>query len=135
MVNIFDQLSYTQMSKSMHHVGREAKSNSVHMENTCTCDLITAHFCTLLSPFLFSSLFKYSAHLLMAALNPLQLLEAIIKVFYSPTDAQANCLKNNFKTYIKIDIKTAPTCFGAVTPSSGSTLLMLAKVTVVKIVH
>jgi hypothetical protein len=44
-----------------------------------------------------------------------------------------NCLKNNFKTYIKIDIKTAPTCFDAVTPSSGSALLVLAKVTVVKI--
>jgi hypothetical protein len=29
----------------------------------------------------------------------------IIKVFYSPTDAQVNCLKNNFKIYIKIDIK------------------------------
>jgi hypothetical protein len=39
----------------------------------------------------------------------------IIKVFYSPTDAQVNCLKNNFKIYIKIDIKTAPTCFGAIT--------------------
>jgi hypothetical protein len=38
-----------------------------------------------------------------------------IKVFYSPTDAQMNCLKNNFKICIKIDIKTAPTCFGAIT--------------------
>ena len=36
--------------------------------------------------------------------------------FYLPTDAQVNCLKNNFKIYIK----TAPTCFGAVTPSSGA---------------
>jgi hypothetical protein len=44
-----------------------------------------------------------------------------------------NCLKNNFKIYIKIDIKTALTYFGAVTPSSGSALLMLPKVTVVKI--
>jgi hypothetical protein len=26
-----------------------------------------------------------------------------------------NCLKNNFKIYIKIDIKTAPTYFGAIT--------------------
>ena len=62
----------------------------------------------------------------------------IIKVSfysYSPTDAQVNCLKNNFKTYIKIDIKTAPTCFGAVTPSSGSALLVFAKVTVVKIAN
>jgi hypothetical protein len=40
------------------------------------------------------------------------------KFFYSPTDAQMNCLKNNFKVYIKIGIKTTPTCFGAVTPSS-----------------
>jgi hypothetical protein len=38
----------------------------------------------------------------------------IIKVYYSPTDAQVNCLKNNFKIYIKIDITTAPTCFGAI---------------------
>ena len=46
-----------------------------------------------------------------------------------------NCLKNNFKMYIKIDTKTAPTCFRAVTPSSRSALLVLAKVTVVKIAN
>jgi hypothetical protein len=46
-----------------------------------------------------------------------------------------NCLKNNFKIYIKIDIKTAPTCFGAITPSAGRALLELAKVTVVKIIN
>ena len=56
----------------------------------------------------------------------------IIKVFYSPTDAQVNCLKNNFKIYIKIDIKTALTCFGAVTPSSGSALLVLVKLQLLK---
>jgi hypothetical protein len=39
----------------------------------------------------------------------------IIKVFYSPTDAQVSCLKNNFKIYFKIDIKTAPTYFVAIT--------------------
>ena len=50
--------------------------------------------------------------------------------FYSPIDAQVNCLKNNFKIYINIDIKAAPTCFGAVTPLSGRALLVLAKVTV-----
>jgi hypothetical protein len=44
-------------------------------------------------------------------------------------------LKTNFKIYIKIDIKTAPTCFGAVTPSSGGVLLVLAKVTVVRIAN
>jgi hypothetical protein len=42
-----------------------------------------------------------------------------------------NCLKNKFK----IDSKTAPTCFGAVRPLSGSALLVLANVTVVKIVN
>jgi len=58
------------------------------------------------------------------------------KIFiYSPTDAQVNCLKNNSKIYIKIDIKTAPVCFIAVTPSSGSALFVLAKVTVVKITN
>ena len=36
-----------------------------------------------------------------------------------------DCLKNNIKIYIKI----APTCFSAVTPSSGSALSVLAKVT------
>jgi len=35
----------------------------------------------------------------------------IIKDFYSPTDAQVNCLKNNVKIYIK----AVPTCFGAIT--------------------
>ena len=48
--------------------------------------------------------------------------------FYSPTEAQVNCLENSFKIYIEVDIKTAPTCFGAVTPSSGSALFELAKV-------
>jgi hypothetical protein len=35
----------------------------------------------------------------------------IIKVFYLPTDAQENCFKKNIKIYIK----TAATCFGAIT--------------------
>jgi hypothetical protein len=34
--------------------------------------------------------------------------------FCLPTGAQENLLKNNFKIYIKIDIKTAPTCFGVI---------------------
>jgi hypothetical protein len=46
----------------------------------------------------------------------------IIRVFFPPpTDAQVNYLKNDFKIYIKIGIKTALTCFGAITPSSGIT--------------
>jgi hypothetical protein len=46
-----------------------------------------------------------------------------------------NRLKNNFKIYVKIYIKTAPACFGAVAPTSGSALLVLAKITVVKIAN
>jgi hypothetical protein len=56
------------------------------------------------------------------------------KFFYSPTDAQVNCLKNNFKIYIKIDIKTAPTCFGAIT-IIRERIIELAEVTVVKIAN
>jgi hypothetical protein len=55
--------------------------------------------------------------------------------FFLPTDAQVNCLKNNFKIYIKIYIKRAPTCFDAATAPSGSALLVLAKVTVVTITN
>ena len=40
-------------------------------------------------------------------------------------------LKNNIKIYVK----TAPTCFGAVTPSSGSALFAFAEVTLVKIAN
>jgi len=39
----------------------------------------------------------------------------ILSKFYIPTDAQLNCPKNNYKNYIKIDIKTAPPCFGVIT--------------------
>jgi len=37
----------------------------------------------------------------------------LIKVF-PPTDAQVNNLKNSFKVYIKVYIKTALTRFGAI---------------------
>ena len=57
--------------------------------------------------------------------------DLFVWMLVSPTDAQVNCLKNGFKIYIK----TAPTHFGSVTPSSGSALLVLAKVTVVKIAN
>jgi len=36
------------------------------------------------------------------------------------------------KTILEFILKNVPTCYGAVTPSSGSTLFVLAKVTVVK---
>ena len=44
-------------------------------------------------------------------------------------------LNTIFKIHINIYIKTAPKCFGAVTPSSGSALLVLAKVTVFTIAN
>jgi hypothetical protein len=40
-----------------------------------------------------------------------------------------NYLKSNFKICIKIDIKTALTCFGIVKISLGSALFLLAKAT------
>jgi len=45
----------------------------------------------------------------------------IIKVNFSQTAAQAIVLKNNIKIYIK----TAPTCFGAVIPPSWSILSVI----------
>ena len=50
----------------------------------------------------------------------------IIKVFYLPTDAQENCFKN-----VKIYIKTAPKCFGAIT-IIRERIFELAKITVIK---
>jgi len=50
-------------------------------------------------------------------------------------DVRRQKFKNNFKIYIKIYFKTALTYFGALTPSSGSALFVLTKVTFVKIVH
>jgi hypothetical protein len=58
---------------------------------------------------------SYNATIRICQTHTVQLHFDITKEFYPPTDAQVNCLKNNFKIYIKIDIKTAPTCFGAVT--------------------
>jgi len=46
----------------------------------------------------------------------------ILSKFYTPTDAQLNCLKNNFKIDIKIDIKTVPTCFGVITINRERTI-------------
>jgi len=45
--------------------------------------------------------------------------------FLFTNECTSDCLKNNVKIYIKI----APTCVGAVTPSSGSSLSELVKVT------
>jgi len=55
----------------------------------------------------------------------------VIKVIYSPTNSQANCLKNNIKIYVKI----VPACFGAVTPSSGILLSHLLKLNFIKMVN
>jgi hypothetical protein len=56
---------------------------------------------------------------------------SFIKVLLFTNECTSGYLKNNIKIYIKI----APTCFGAVTPSSGSALFVLAKVTLVKIAN
>ena len=49
-----------------------------------------------------------------------------VKVFYLPTDAQKNYFKKNIKIYINVSVQS---------PSSGSALFELAKVTVVKIIN
>jgi hypothetical protein len=53
-----------------------------------------------------------------------------IKVSYLPTDAQENCFKKNIKIYIK----TASACFGAIT-IIRERIFELAKVTLVKIIN
>ena len=78
-----------------------------------------------------SALIRINLLTQVPALHSCTLHLIVIKACYSPTDAQVNCLKNNIKIYIK----TAPTCFGAVTPSSGSALFELAKVTFVEIIN
>jgi len=51
------------------------------------------------------------------------------QVFYSPTAAaQLNCLKSNFKIYIK----TAPTCFGVITTIRERTILSCLKLLLLK---
>jgi hypothetical protein len=66
----------------------------------------------------------YNFHILTEHLD-------IIKEFFHQLMHKCVVLKSN----IKIFIKAAPACFGTVTPSSGSALFVLAKVTAVKIVH
>jgi len=74
--------------------------------------------------FIFPKLYLSQSHI-----SKLKSLDHVCVFFlYSPTDAQVKCLQNNFKLYIKITIYTAPTCFGALTLSSGSAILVFAKV-------
>jgi hypothetical protein len=57
-----------------------------------------------------------------------------IKVFHSPTDAQVNCRKNNFKINIKIEIKKLQHV-SVQSPSSGGALFDLTKVRIIKIIN
>jgi hypothetical protein len=51
-----------------------------------------------------------------------------IEYFIYPSDAQLDCSKN-VKIYIKMYMRSAPTCFGFSQPSSGSYYMCFAKVT------
>jgi hypothetical protein len=51
--------------------------------------------------------------------------------FLFTNQCTSDCTKNNIKIYIK----TSPTCFSPVTPSSGSALSVLARVMLVEIVN
>jgi hypothetical protein len=57
------------------------------------------------------------------------------KFFYLPTDALVNCLKNNFKIYIKIDVKKQLQHVSVQSSLSRSALFELANITVVKIIN
>jgi hypothetical protein len=62
-------------------------------------------------------------------------LQSKIKVFsYSPTDVQLNCLKTILKFTLKLTLKQLQHV-SMQSPSSGSALFELAKVTVVKIIN
>jgi hypothetical protein len=56
----------------------------------------------------------------------------ITKSFIYPTDAQLDCSKNNVKIYIKIYIKSAPTCFGLTNHHQGAYCLCFAEGTIIK---
>jgi len=58
----------------------------------------------------------------------------IIKILFIPKLMYSELSSKTISEF-KIYIKTTPTCFGAVMPSSECALFVLAKVTVVKIVH
>jgi hypothetical protein len=57
-----------------------------------------------------------------------------MKVFCSPTDAQMNCLKTVLKFKLKLTLKQL-LHVSVQSPSSGSALFELAKVTFVKIIN
>jgi hypothetical protein len=58
------------------------------------------------------------------------------KFFYSPTGAKVNCLKTILKFTLKLALKQLRhVSVQSVTPPSGSALLVLAKITVVKIAN
>jgi hypothetical protein len=57
-----------------------------------------------------------------------------IKVFYSPTDAHVNCLKNNFKFTLKLTLQQL-LHVSVQSPSSGRALLALVEITVVKLIN
>jgi hypothetical protein len=65
------------------------------------------HKCTFI---LYSSTADTCRPTLILAIDSMVKHKIFSRFFYSPTDSQVNCLKNNFKVYIKIDIKTAPAC-------------------------
>jgi hypothetical protein len=58
----------------------------------------------------------------------------IIKIFYSPTDAQVKYLKKILKFTLKLTLKQLQHV-SVQSPSSGSALFDLTKVTVVKIIN
>jgi hypothetical protein len=78
------------------------------------CAVFRGTYMVLVHKFDFFSFFLFPPHTYHAA-------SWYYQIFLFTNWGTSDCLKNN----IKIDIKTTPTCFGAVTPSSGSALFLL----------
>jgi len=120
--------------KLLHHYRHEGHQSTVSWGRFSTLFCVTVLYSALESSLpKYKTSLHYIIHLKNFHIHTVHL--DTIKVFYSPTDAQLNCLKNNIKIYIKMNIKTTPTYFGAVTPLSGSALFVLAKVTFVNIAY
>jgi len=61
-----------------------------------------------------------------SALNSVESPKADYQIYLFTNECTRDCLKNSIKIYIK----TSPTCFGAVTPSSGCSLSVLPRLVV-----
>jgi hypothetical protein len=107
--------------------------------NAALSALLWPYMCnSLITPFniislIFGALFQTSFSCFFFHTHTVQHL-GTIKVFYSQTDAQVNCLKTILKLTLKLTLKQL-LHVSVQSPSSGSALFELTKVPVVKIIN